>query len=212
VAGAGNDERRFGESRTEVTLSRREQEPSAVVRQSSALRRDSSERRSIVGSARSMGGSPRSTPGTARSTSGSSRSISGSSGVFTWVESLHRTLRKSLKVRGHFPSAEAASKLLYLALRNAEVRLGTRITGARRGGTSASSSGTASPSGSEPGSYTKNQTLPLGRHGWRTATARGCLPAALRIHCCAPGDPLYDEIRSETRCQHILQRVGLGKH
>ncbi len=41
------------------------------------------------------------------------------------IESLHRTLRKSLKVRGHFPSAEAAGKLLYLALRNAEARLGT---------------------------------------------------------------------------------------
>ena len=41
------------------------------------------------------------------------------------IESLHRTLRKSLKVRGHFPSAEAASKLLYLALRNAAARLGT---------------------------------------------------------------------------------------
>jgi transposase-like protein len=41
------------------------------------------------------------------------------------IESLHRTLRKSLKVRGHFPSAEAASKLLYLALRNAAVHLGT---------------------------------------------------------------------------------------
>lgn len=41
------------------------------------------------------------------------------------IESLHRTLRKSLKVRGHFPSAEAASKLLYLALRNAEANLGT---------------------------------------------------------------------------------------
>lgn len=41
------------------------------------------------------------------------------------IESLHRTLRKSLKVRGHFPSAEAASKLLYLALRNAQARFGT---------------------------------------------------------------------------------------
>ncbi|MBK7925479.1 MAG: transposase [Gemmatimonadetes bacterium] len=41
------------------------------------------------------------------------------------IESLHRTLRKSLKVRGHFPSAEAASKLLYLALRNAQAKLGT---------------------------------------------------------------------------------------
>ena len=40
------------------------------------------------------------------------------------IESLHATLRKSLKVRGHFPSGEAASKLLYLALRNASVKLG----------------------------------------------------------------------------------------
>ena len=35
------------------------------------------------------------------------------------IESLNRTLRKSLKVRGHFPSADAASKLLYLILRHA---------------------------------------------------------------------------------------------
>ncbi|HWE44213.1 MAG TPA: IS256 family transposase [Gemmatimonadaceae bacterium] len=40
------------------------------------------------------------------------------------IESLHRTLRKSLKIRGHFPNDEAASKLLYLALRNAVVHLG----------------------------------------------------------------------------------------
>ena len=40
------------------------------------------------------------------------------------IESLHRTLRKSLKIRGHFPNDEAASKLLYLALRNAVVKLG----------------------------------------------------------------------------------------
>lgn len=39
------------------------------------------------------------------------------------IESLHRTLRKSLKTRGHFPSPEAAIKLLYLALRNAIPRL-----------------------------------------------------------------------------------------
>ncbi len=39
------------------------------------------------------------------------------------IESLHMTLRKSLKVRGHFPSDEAASKLLYLALRNAALHL-----------------------------------------------------------------------------------------
>jgi transposase-like protein len=40
------------------------------------------------------------------------------------IESLHMTLRKSLKIRGHFPSDEAAGKLLYLALRNAVLRLG----------------------------------------------------------------------------------------
>jgi transposase-like protein len=40
------------------------------------------------------------------------------------IESLHRTLRKSLKIRGHFPTDDAASKLLYLALKNAVVRLG----------------------------------------------------------------------------------------
>lgn len=35
------------------------------------------------------------------------------------IESLHATLRKSLKIRGHFPNADAAAKLLYLALRQA---------------------------------------------------------------------------------------------
>ena len=34
------------------------------------------------------------------------------------IESLHMCLRKILKNRGHFPSDEAATKLLYLALRN----------------------------------------------------------------------------------------------
>ena len=34
------------------------------------------------------------------------------------IESLHMQLRKVLKSRGHFPSDEAAAKLLYLALRN----------------------------------------------------------------------------------------------
>ena len=39
------------------------------------------------------------------------------------IESLHMSLRKSLKIRGHFPNDEAAGKLLYLALRNAVLRL-----------------------------------------------------------------------------------------
>ena len=34
------------------------------------------------------------------------------------IESLHRGLRKIIKTRGAFPSDEAATKLLYLALRN----------------------------------------------------------------------------------------------
>ena len=34
------------------------------------------------------------------------------------IESLNRSLRKAVKARGHFPSDEAATKLLYLAIRN----------------------------------------------------------------------------------------------
>jgi len=35
------------------------------------------------------------------------------------IESLHASLRKIIKTRGHFPSDEAATKLIWLALRNA---------------------------------------------------------------------------------------------
>ena len=35
------------------------------------------------------------------------------------IESLHMQLRKIIKTRGHFPSDDAALKLLWLALRNA---------------------------------------------------------------------------------------------
>ena len=38
------------------------------------------------------------------------------------IESLNRGLRKSLKTRGHFPNDNAASKLLYLAIRNIETK------------------------------------------------------------------------------------------
>jgi putative transposase len=38
------------------------------------------------------------------------------------VEALHRSLRKIVKNRGSFPSDEAATKLLYLAIKNASVR------------------------------------------------------------------------------------------
>jgi putative transposase len=40
------------------------------------------------------------------------------------LESLHMQLRKIIKTRGHFPTDEAASKLLYLALRNIKKRWG----------------------------------------------------------------------------------------
>ena len=38
------------------------------------------------------------------------------------IESLHMQLRKILKARGHFPTDEAATKLLYLALRNIQTK------------------------------------------------------------------------------------------
>lgn len=34
------------------------------------------------------------------------------------IESVHARLRKIIKTRGHFPSDEAATKLIWLALRN----------------------------------------------------------------------------------------------
>lgn len=40
------------------------------------------------------------------------------------IESLHMQLRKVLKVRGHFPTDEAASKLIYLVLQNVTLKLG----------------------------------------------------------------------------------------
>jgi putative transposase len=38
------------------------------------------------------------------------------------IESLHMQLRKIIKTRGHFPTDEAATKLLYLALRNIMIK------------------------------------------------------------------------------------------
>ena len=34
------------------------------------------------------------------------------------IESLHSQVRKAIRNKGHFPSDEAAAKLIYLALRN----------------------------------------------------------------------------------------------
>ncbi len=38
------------------------------------------------------------------------------------IESLHRGLRKIIKTKRHFPNDQAATKLLFLALRNIEKR------------------------------------------------------------------------------------------
>jgi putative transposase len=38
------------------------------------------------------------------------------------VKALHRSLRKSIKTRGSFPNDEAATRLLYLAMQNADMR------------------------------------------------------------------------------------------
>jgi putative transposase len=43
------------------------------------------------------------------------------------IEALNRQLRKVLKTRGHLPSDDAALKLLYLAVRNAEKTWGGRV-------------------------------------------------------------------------------------
>ena len=41
------------------------------------------------------------------------------------LESLHAQLRKIIKTRGHFPSDEAATKLMWLVLRNITLRWGS---------------------------------------------------------------------------------------
>jgi len=42
------------------------------------------------------------------------------------LENVHRQLRKIIKTRGHFPNDEAATKLLWLALRNITLKWGTK--------------------------------------------------------------------------------------
>jgi putative transposase len=36
------------------------------------------------------------------------------------IEALHRQIRKTIKTRGHFPTEEAARKLIYLSITNAQ--------------------------------------------------------------------------------------------
>jgi putative transposase len=38
------------------------------------------------------------------------------------IESLNAQVRKAVRVRGHFPSEEAATKLIWLVLRNVQAR------------------------------------------------------------------------------------------
>ena len=48
------------------------------------------------------------------------------------IASLHRGLRKSLKTRGHFPNGKAATKLLYLAIRDIETNWKAPVAGWRQ--------------------------------------------------------------------------------
>ena len=48
------------------------------------------------------------------------------------IESLNSMLRRVIKTRGHFPNDTAATKLLYLALRNAEKKWTRSIHGWNR--------------------------------------------------------------------------------
>lgn len=43
------------------------------------------------------------------------------------IESLHSQLRKIIKTRGHFPSDDAATKLIWLALRNITAERGRSV-------------------------------------------------------------------------------------
>ena len=50
------------------------------------------------------------------------------------LESVHAQLRKIIKTRGHFPTDEAATKLIWLALRNITGQVGTHGRHRHRGG------------------------------------------------------------------------------
>lgn len=47
------------------------------------------------------------------------------------IESLNRIIRKSIKTRGSFPTDDAATKLIYLAIRNFEKMAATSANGLR---------------------------------------------------------------------------------
>jgi putative transposase len=44
------------------------------------------------------------------------------------LESVHARVRKIIKTRGHFPTDEAATKLIWLALRNITARWGGKAS------------------------------------------------------------------------------------
>jgi hypothetical protein len=89
------------------------------------------------------------------------------------IEAVNRQLRKIIKTRGHFPTEDAALKLLWLALRNAEKKWTYR---SKNGNARCTSSRSTSPAvsrsqvdenetievhTSEEASYTEHLTLPV---------------------------------------------------
>ena len=73
------------------------------------------------------------------------------------IEALNRQLRKAIKTKGHFPSEDAARKLIYLAVTNAVPAWTRRGTGPSRCWRSRSTPVTASPT---PHADTNNLTTP----------------------------------------------------
>ena len=51
--------------------------------------------------------------------SGGSSCLGTRIGATNTIEALHRQIRKTIKTRGHFPTEEAARKLIYLSITNA---------------------------------------------------------------------------------------------
>ena len=76
------------------------------------------------------------------------------------IEALNRQLRKAVKTKGHFPTEDAARKLLYLAIQNA-VRHGREPgTGRPRCWRSRFTSETAYPTNPKPAYTDNSDTLP----------------------------------------------------
>jgi hypothetical protein len=83
------------------------------------------------------------------------------------IEALNRQLRKATKTKGHFPSEDAARKLIYLAVTNAVPAWTRRGAGPSRCWRSRSTSVTASPT---PQADTNNLTTLNPRFGRTSAS------------------------------------------